>query len=72
MIRILDYALWLLERIWTAALTIEHHGGFVNLATGYTIPLRIGPAIWRGIQNRRKGNGVATNRFGCTGDVDPA
>lgn len=41
---------------------IEHHGSFVNLATGHTTPLRIDPATWRRIQKRRRGNGTATNR----------
>ncbi len=41
---------------------IEHHGGFVNLATGHTTPLRIDPEIWHCIQRRRKPNGAATNR----------
>jgi len=40
---------------------LEHHGGFVNLATGHTTPLRIDPATWRRIQKRRRGHGAATN-----------
>jgi hypothetical protein len=39
--------------------TIEHHGGFVNLTTGRTTPLRIDPVTWRHIQKRRKGNNEA-------------
>jgi PRTRC genetic system ThiF family protein len=39
--------------------TIEHHGGFVNLATGHTIPLRVEPATWRRIQKHRDGKGTA-------------
>ncbi len=41
---------------------IEDHGGFMNLATGHTTPLRIDPATWRRIQKRRKSNGAAKNR----------
>jgi len=41
---------------------IEHHGGFMNLATGHTTPLRIDPAMWRRIQKRRKNNGAAMKR----------
>jgi hypothetical protein len=41
---------------------IEHHGGFVNLATGHTTPLRIDPATWHRIQRRRRANGAARNR----------
>jgi PRTRC genetic system ThiF family protein len=41
---------------------IEHHGGFVNLASGETTPLRIDPATWRCIQKRRRDHGAATNR----------
>jgi len=41
---------------------IEHHGGFVKLATGHTTPLRIDTAVWRRIQKRRKSSGAATNR----------
>ncbi len=40
--------------------TIEHHGGFVNLATGHTTPLRIDPATWHRIRRRGKGDGRAT------------
>lgn len=42
--------------------TIEHHGGFINLATGHTTPLRIDPATWRRIQRRKKSKGATLNR----------
>ncbi len=42
--------------------TIEHHGGFVNLATGHTTPLRIDPATWRRIRSRAKGGGRHASR----------
>jgi hypothetical protein len=41
--------------------TIKHHGGFVNLATGHTTPLRVDPEAWRRIQKRRKNQGVASS-----------
>lgn len=56
-----NHALSLLAHLFRYG-TVEHHGGFVNLATGHTTPLRIDPVIWRRIQKRRKGNGAAMNR----------
>ena len=42
--------------------TIEHHGGFVNLATGHTTPLRIDPATWRRIRRQGESDGRPTTR----------
>jgi PRTRC genetic system ThiF family protein len=49
--------------------TIEHHGGFVNLATGHTTPLRIDPATWRRIQRRGKADGRPTNRHPASNET---
>ena len=37
-------------------------GGFVNLATNDTTPLRIDPATWRRIQKRTKSKTTLTNK----------
>ena len=49
--------------------TIEHHGGFVNLATGHTTPLRIDPATWRCIRRRGKGDSRPTNRHPASNET---
>lgn len=49
--------------------TIEHHGGFVNLATGYTTPLRIDPATWGRIRRRGKGDSRPTTRHPASNET---
>ncbi len=47
-----NHALSLLAQLFRYG-RITHHGGFVNLSTGMTTPLRIDPGLWRRIQRRR-------------------
>lgn len=48
---------------------LEHHGGFVNLATGHTTPLRIDPAPWHRIRRRGKGDDRATSRHPASNET---
>jgi PRTRC genetic system ThiF family protein len=48
---------------------LDHHGGFVNLATGHTTPLRIDPETWHRIRRRGKGDARATSRHPASNET---